>query len=91
MENQGYREMKAVELQEQNFDTTELIKKVEDTPFTLVENEMGVMIAVGNQIASEKIFKTKDDAKEFIESKPYYLIMIATAIYIQQLNKKENE
>lgn len=50
-----------------------------ETIFTLVEIEKGkIKIAVTNKIISAKEFKTMKEAKSYIDSKPWELIINAT-------------
>lgn len=56
--------------------------KVDKTPFTLIKNKNEKwMITMGNYIASEKEFKTKEDAIKEINEKTWELIIIASNIF----------
>lgn len=74
-------------------------KEVKDTPFTLVKREDVWVIAMGDKIVSDKQFKTSIEGIKYINTKPYSLIIVATAVYIDKINeiknnvngKKENE
>ena len=61
--------------------------EVKDTPFDLIETEKGVIIVMGNQQVSKEVFKTTKDAAAYIRRKPWELILIATAEYINKLNE----
>lgn len=61
--------------------------EVENTPFTLVVEEKGVRIAIGNQICCEKTFDNIGLARHYIDFKPWDLIITATAI-INELKTK---
>lgn len=60
------------------------------TIFTIVERNKNFNIAVGNKIVSKLTFVTLKEAKDYIDSKPYELIVNATCcIYeISQTLKK---
>lgn len=48
-----------------------------DNPFGIKTNEnYEYIITLGNQLASKKTFKTKEEAEEYIEKKPWDLIAI---------------
>ena len=59
--------------------------------FTLVKQEDGVRIVIQNMLASDKVFKTYEDAEKYIKSKPYQLILIASYLYGNMVNKLQNE
>lgn len=62
------------------------IEQVENTPFNLIKQDERVKIIIGNQIASEKDFPTFQGAKDYINSKPYELILISSYIYHNLVN-----
>ena len=62
-------------------------QEVKDTPFDLIETEKGVIIVMGNQQVCKEVFKTTKDAGAYIRKKPWELILIATAEYINKLNE----
>lgn len=51
-----------------------------ETIFTLVQNNGNVMIAVADKIISKMTFATFEEAKAYIDSKPYELIVNATCL-----------
>ena len=72
----------------------ELVKKIPDTPFTLVTREHDVMITIGQDVVKTG-FANQKEAEDYIEAKPWELILTATAIYtmyIQEIKTtKKNE
>ena len=70
----------------------------EENPFTIAEQPNGkCLIKLGNQQASKKEFNNYTEAKEYIESKPWDLIIFmaiaavnTTGRLIFQTIKKEN-
>lgn len=71
---------------------TEIKVEEYDYCFNLVTDEKGTRIAVGRNIVSDKVFETKEEAKKYIDSKPWGLIVAAThvcfKIFENNLNKK---
>lgn len=59
---------------------------VEETPFVAVEREGEWALVIGNQIASEKRFKTPEEAEAYALEKPWDLIWM-TAIWV--INNQE--
>lgn len=57
------------------------ITEVDNTPFTLIETNGRVNIVMKNQIVEENTFDSVEDAKKYIESKPWKLILIAAHLY----------
>lgn len=87
MENKDLKKTKPVVKSE-----TEIKVEEYDYCFNLVTNENGTKIAVGRTIVSDKVFETKDEAKKYIDSKPWGLIMATThvcmKIFDNNLNNK---
>ena len=68
---------------EQKTKNQQLIKvtPVEETPFAYLEDEKhGNRIIIGNQIASEKTFKNFEEAKNYINEKPWELFTVLAGI-----------
>lgn len=61
--------------------------EVKDTPFDLIETEKGIIIVMGNQQVCKEVFKTTKEAGTYITKKPWELILITTAEYINKLNE----
>lgn len=81
------------ENQDNNESTLEVeVKEVEGTPFRIVRNKKEVSIVMGDQVV-KKGFESIKDAEEYIEKKPWELILIAGAIYSEFINKirKDND
>ena len=68
------------------------IKEVEGTPFRIVRNEKEVSIIMGDQVLKRGFYKI-EEAEEYINEKPWELILIAGAIYSEFITKirKEND
>ena len=64
---------------------------LENAPFVLVEGADGWFVVMGEHIVSEKRFKTKNEAKRFVDSKPWELIVVGTCAYMKILEKLEND
>lgn len=66
-----------------------------ESPFGVKTNEnYEYIITLGNQLASIKTFKTKEEAEEYIEKKPWDLIAImATAISasMKSIDEEKNQ
>ena len=48
-------------------------KKIENTPFTVVENKGEYRILIGNNLAAEQVYKSYKEAIERIEQKDWEL------------------
>lgn len=66
-------------------------EEIEGTPFHLVGPKGGTLsITLGKQVVSPQGFKTIKEAKEYIDQKPWELILIATMTYglmVEEANK----
>ena len=60
-----------------------------DYCFNLVKDKNGVRVAIGNQIVTPHIFATVEEAKAYVDSKPWGLI-VATVDICQQIIHKQN-
>ena len=69
-----------------------LVEQYQDTPFYTVETEdEQYMIVMANEII-ETGFESREEAIRWIESKPWKLILIASAIFYENFKKeKQNE
>ena len=66
------------------------LKKIENTPFSSVKNEKGeVCIILGNNLVSQKKFKTHKEAKEYVLTKPYEIIGALVYIIVKQIKNEE--
>ena len=82
---------KSAENQNNSNSNYEIIKTVENTPFALVRNEKKVRIVFGDTIASDKTFNSEKEAIDYINEKPYELLIVASGIFTYKLlNLKEN-
>lgn len=58
-----------------------VFETIEDTPFTAVYIKNDWVIVMGNEIASERRFEKIDELKEYIDSKPWELIVTSATIF----------
>ena len=65
------------EKQEKLFEVTE----IENTPFGVFSKDGEHNVVMKNQIVSDKSFDSKEEAIEWVNSKPWKLILIASFIY----------
>lgn len=81
-----YNKEPKVNVKEQVSYTTEMYDV-----FTLVksEKEKKVMIAIGNNIVTRNYFKNTREAKDYINSKPWDLILNTCAVMQDMLKKNE--
>ena len=66
-------------------------KEVKKTPFTLVKRKDEVLITIGGTVASEKKFKTWEEAKKYINKKDWELKAITAIILAEKYNKLNKE
>lgn len=60
--------------------------------FTLAKKDDKIIIVLGNAIISEKQFTTFKEAKSYIDSKPYELIINSTCYAVENFkNPSKNE
>lgn len=65
---------------------------IEGSPFTAIQLENGRWaIVMGDQLVSDQTFEDVDEAKEFVDSKPWSLIMTASFIYVDYINRNIND
>lgn len=64
---------------------------IEGSPFTAIQlqNERWALV-MGDQLVSDQTFENVDEATKFVESKPWSLIMTASYIYTDFINKNIN-
>lgn len=72
--------------------TKETDIKVEqyDYCFNLLQDEKGVRIAVGNQVVTAQVFEKMEDAKAYIDSKPWSLMMATAHVCLKIFDKANN-
>ena len=64
---------------------------IEGSPFTAIQLENGRWgLVMGDQLVSDQTFEDVDEASKFVESKPWSLIMTASFIYVDYINKNIN-
>lgn len=62
------------------------ITNVENSPFTIVKLEHDIIIAMGKDAVCTG-FPSIEEAKEYINQKPWQLMLTAAAIYTNHINK----
>lgn len=67
---------------------TEIKVEQYDYCFNLLEDEKGVRIAVGNTVVTAQIFENMETAKNYIDSKPWALIMATAHVCLKIFDKK---
>lgn len=64
---------------------------IEGSPFTTILLENGRWgLVMGDQLVSDQTFEDVDEAAEFVETRPWSLIMTAAYIYTDYINKNIN-
>lgn len=66
-----------------------IVTTINDAPFNIIEHNEEILITIGNDVL--KKCETVEDAVEYIEAKPWDLILNATAIYMEYVQKIKNE
>lgn len=66
-----------------------IVTTINEAPFNIVENKGEILITIGNDVL--KKCETVEEAVKYIESKPWELILNATAIYVEYINKVKKE
>ena len=62
--------------------------KTIDNLFNIIENDKKYIITIGNNLVSKKEFKTQKAAEEYINSKPYELIITTCILAINTIKTK---
>lgn len=62
---------------------------LDNAPFVLVEGSDGWFIVMGEHIVSTKRFETKEEAKKYVDRKPWELIFVGASAYMKILEKVE--
>lgn len=81
-------ESKEVRIQKTEGEQPEIVK---GTPFVVVNTNKGYYIVVGREIATSKVFKTKEEAISYVRKKPWDLIFAGMFHAIQIFTSKERE
>lgn len=69
--------------------TTEKVSTSGYDMFTLVTKNNTVLIAVADKIVSRQTFKTEKAAQEYIDSKPWELLVNVACVCYDLMNKQE--
>lgn len=64
-------------------------KRISDTPFTAIQKEKDDewIITIGNQIATDKVFKSYEECKKYVNKKPWDLIGTLAAVFAKENSK----
>ena len=74
----------------ENYNSIEY-KEVKKTPFALIKRNEEVLITIGGTVASEKKFKTWEEATKYINKKEWELIAVTAMILADKYNKLNKE
>lgn len=92
---QESKRLKSSESQGDNYPSSDEFKKhyhvVEDTPFTLIYHNEQYHICLGQNIVGAKPFKSIPEAEEYINQKPWQLMLVAGYIYGKMVEAKIKE
>ena len=66
------------------------ITEIENTPFGVFSKDGEHNVVMKNQIVSDKSFNSKEEAIEWVNSKPWKLILIAGFIYNEGVKEIKN-
>lgn len=58
-----------------------------DEMFRLVKDKEGVKITIGNYVISKKVFKTWQQAEDYLNTKPYEIILNAACLFAENFVK----
>lgn len=82
------KEQKHSELKEiKNIKVEEKPKIIQENIFLIVKQKNMYIVAIGNNIISNKQFKTAAEAKKYIKDKPWELIINVAALINNQMQK----
>lgn len=81
-------ESKEVRIQKTEGEQPEIVR---GTPFVVVNTNEGYYIVVGREMATSKVFKTKEEAISYVRKKPWDLIYAGMFHAIQIFTNKERE
>lgn len=88
------KEQTSVDTQDSEQSTSENILKyvtIDGSPFTAILLQNGRWsLVMGDQLVSDQTFEDVDEAADFVETKPWSLIMTASYIYMQYINENIN-
>lgn len=80
------RESSSDESKLEEAETIQAYERIDDTPFTFINTVSGKgMITISGMAVSTKEFKNIDEARAYLETKPWEVILIGTAVYIEAL------
>lgn len=71
--------------EEQNKESYFKRVRVEETPFSLGVTENETLIFIGNFLVTDKKFKSEKEATEYIEEKPWELILTTLYVLLKKL------
>lgn len=66
-----------------------IVTTINEAPFNIVQHKGEILITIGNEVLGKK--ETIEDAVKYIESKPWDLILNATAIYTEYIKEYKNK
>lgn len=87
----------ATKKKKEDFNQEPEVKVVESTKthqhdiFTIVDHNGEFLIALGNQIVSKQKCESLEKAQSFINSKPWELILNATAVMMTKITEQQSK
>lgn len=81
------KEKNGTKYQEVEIKVTDQMKTHEKDIFLILEHNGVYLIALTNKIVSKSLFNTIEEAEAYIDSKPWELILNATAVMMNIINQ----
>lgn len=66
------------------------ISKVDEI-FRLVKDKNGVKITCGNYLVSKKVFKSFNEAEDYLRQRPYEILINCTCLFAEMHMKNQNQ
>lgn len=73
-----------------NVETTQ-VHTMENCPIAILEKDDNCQIIIGNNIISEKVFRSVKDAKKYVSKKPWEIITALMCFIVESFNNYQNE
>lgn len=85
------KKQNGTEYQQADIKVSELNKTHQKDIFLIVEHNGVYLIALTNQIVSKQQFNTLEEAETYVDSKPWELILNATAVMMTIINNENKQ
>lgn len=66
----------------------EIVKNIEDTPFRTIKSEGRIYLAMYNEIIENWKEEEEEELLQYVKSKPWRIMLIAGAIFTNEINKQ---